>query len=76
RWLRRAVSNARALIAGTHHGVDEKHLQAYLDEFAYRFNRRERPDLICERCIAAAAACRPWTYREIVGAGKGVRNLG
>jgi transposase-like protein len=31
-WLRR-----------THHGVTHKHLQAYLDEFTFRFNRRRTP---------------------------------
>lgn len=28
---------------GCHHGVSEKHLQAYLNEFAFRFNRRFYP---------------------------------
>ena len=33
---------AEALLVGTHHGrVEAKHLQAYLDEFAFRFNRRK-----------------------------------
>jgi hypothetical protein len=30
-------------IRGTHHGVSGKHLQAYLDEFAFRFNPRRTP---------------------------------
>ncbi|MGE5529859.1 MAG: transposase, partial [Patescibacteria group bacterium] len=68
-WLRTALSNARALIGGTHHGLgsDGRHLQAYLDEFAYRFNRRHRPDTIFDHCVAAVAACPPWTWREITG---------
>ncbi|MCL2124158.1 MAG: transposase, partial [Desulfovibrionaceae bacterium] len=33
-------SNAKAYIQGTYHGIDEKYLQRYLDEFNYRFNRR------------------------------------
>jgi hypothetical protein len=28
---------------GTHHGVDPKYLQSYLNEFAFRFNRRNTP---------------------------------
>ncbi|MGE5529157.1 MAG: IS1595 family transposase, partial [Patescibacteria group bacterium] len=48
RWLRVAATNIKALIGGTHHGLgrsDGKHLQAYLDEFAYRFNRRRAADI-------------------------------
>ena len=69
RWLHVAVSNAKALIGGTYHGLGRlggKHLQTYLDEYAYRFNRRHRPDLIFDRCVAAVAACPIWTYRDIV----------
>ena len=37
-------SNLKAWLQGTHHGrVDPKHLQAYLNEFAFRFNRRFYP---------------------------------
>jgi len=35
------VGNLRAWLAGTLHGaVRPQHLQAYLDEFAFRYNRR------------------------------------
>lgn len=33
-------SNLDAWLLGTHHGVSPKHLQAYLNEFVFRFNRR------------------------------------
>ena len=69
-WLEVIVSNDKALIGGTYHGLDRmngKHLQAYLDEYAYRFNRRSRPDLIFGRCITALVSCPIWTYRDIVG---------
>jgi transposase-like protein len=36
-----AVSNLKRWLLGTHHGaVSAKHLQAYLNEFAFRYNRR------------------------------------
>ena len=75
-WMRTIVSNAMALIAGTHHGLgrDGKHLQAYLDEFCYRFSRRHRPDTIFERCVSAVAACPVWTYRDITGRKRVRRN--
>lgn len=70
RWIQIGISNLKALIGGTHHGLgraDGKHLQAYLDEYAYRYDRRHRPDTIFERCVVAAATCPVWTYRDIVG---------
>lgn len=37
-------SNLKAWLKGTHHGrVEPKHLQTYLNEFAFRFNRRFYP---------------------------------
>jgi hypothetical protein len=40
-WLHTVLSNAKAFVGGTFHGLDSKHLQSYLDEFCYRFNRRK-----------------------------------
>ena len=36
-------SNLKNWLGGTHHGVSAKHLQAYLNEFTFRFNRRFYP---------------------------------
>lgn len=36
-------SNLKTWLRGTHHGVSAKHLQAYLNEFTFRFNRRFYP---------------------------------
>lgn len=38
--VHRAFSNLKAWLIGTHHGVSSKHLQAYLNEFAFRYNHR------------------------------------
>lgn len=39
--VHRMISNVKTWLLGTHHGrVDPKHLQAYLNEYTYRFNRR------------------------------------
>ena len=40
KWLHTIVSNVKAFINGTYHGLDKKHLDYYLAEFCYRFNRR------------------------------------
>jgi hypothetical protein len=34
------VKNA---LRGVHHGVSRKHLQGYLNEYAFRWNRRDEP---------------------------------
>jgi len=36
-------SNLKTWLRGTHHGVSQQHLQAYLNEFTFRFNRRFWP---------------------------------
>lgn len=38
-----AFSNLKSWLKGCHHGVSPQHLQAYLNEFAFRFNRRFYP---------------------------------
>ena len=40
KWIHILASNAKAFIEGTLHGLDKKHLQPYLNEFCYRFDRR------------------------------------
>jgi transposase-like protein len=75
RWLHTMVSNAKALIGGTFHGLDSKYLQSYLDEFSYRFNRRHMLDRIFERCIVAMVECPIWTYWDIIGKTPNLKNL-
>lgn len=36
-------SNLKTWLRGIHHGVSPQHLQAYLNEFTFRFNRRHYP---------------------------------
>ena len=39
--IHRVFSNLKAWLQGTHHGrIEPKYLQAYLDEYTFRFNRR------------------------------------
>src|SRR5207247_7676171 len=41
--IHRVFGNLKTWLRGTHHGVGHAHLQAYLDEFAFRFKRRRTP---------------------------------
>jgi hypothetical protein len=51
------VSNGKAWLQGTFHGLGPKYMQPYLSEFCYRFNRRRlehRPvDHLLTACTAA-----------------------
>lgn len=66
KWIHTIISNAKAFIMGTYHGLDAKHLQAYLDEFCYRFNRRAKREEIFSRLLAACVDGCPLTYAELV----------
>ncbi|MCZ8515407.1 IS1595 family transposase [Paenibacillus filicis] len=67
RWLHTIISNAKAFIGGTYHGLDSKHLQAYLDEFCYRFNRREVKSELFNRLVHCCLSATTITYPELVG---------
>ena len=51
KWLHTIIGNAKAFISGTYHGLGGKHLQSYLDEFCYRFNRRSFSGEIFNRVL-------------------------
>jgi hypothetical protein len=67
KWVNILVSNAKAFILGTYHGVMKKHLQKYLDEYCYRFNRRFWPGQGFDRLLLACANARATTYAELRG---------
>src|ERR1700686_2113829 len=61
-------------LLGTHQGaVSLKHLDYYLDEFAFRFNRRKSASRgkLFYRLLQQAVAVKPSTYDEIVGRSPG-----
>jgi len=52
----RVISNLKAWLIGTHHGVGRPHLQAYLDEFVFRFNRRQTPEAAFQTLLGLGSA--------------------
>lgn len=58
-WVHRFISNAKSWINGTHHGVRDKHLERYLGEFTYRFNRRHDLNRLFHRALTACAVAKP-----------------
>lgn len=54
-WLHIMISNAKAFILGTYHGLPVKNLDAYLEEFCFRFSRRHFGANLFDRLALAMA---------------------
>ena len=50
---------------GCHHGVSPQHLQAYLNEFTFRFNRRFYPFNAFRSLLGIGAGNESPTYDEL-----------
>jgi transposase-like protein len=62
------VSLLKRWLLGTHQGaVDAKHLQAYLDEYVFRFNRRKSAQrgLLFYRLLESAMRTKTVTYKDL-----------
>lgn len=66
-WIHRLIGNAKAVIAGPHRGVSGKHLQRYLSEICYRFNRRFWGNQAFHRLLNACASTGTITCGELMG---------
>lgn len=64
-WVHILIGNVKSFIRGTYHGVSHKHLQPYLDEFCYRFNRRFNEFLMTDRLLTACLSTSTITYAEL-----------
>jgi len=62
-------SNLKTWILGTHHGVSQTHLQAYLNEFVFRFNRRFYPMTAFNSVLGLASRMMPPTYESLYSGG-------
>lgn len=59
-------SNLKTWILGTHHGaIARHHLQAYLNEYVFRFNRRFYPMTAFNSVLGLAARSVPPTYEAL-----------
>lgn len=65
-WIHRIISNAKAVIRGAHRGVSEKHLQSYLSEICYRFNRRFWEKELFDRLVKACVTTDTITYSQLI----------
>jgi transposase-like protein/predicted RNA-binding Zn-ribbon protein involved in translation (DUF1610 family) len=59
-------SNLKTWLQGTHHGrVEPQHLQAYLNEYTFRFNRRFYPFNAFRSLLGIGAGAESATYEEL-----------
>lgn len=63
-----AIANLKSWLIGTHHGVGRPHLQAYLDEFVFRFNRRGNPEAAFQTLLGLGSEHGPVRWATIRGA--------
>jgi transposase-like protein/predicted RNA-binding Zn-ribbon protein involved in translation (DUF1610 family) len=68
-WVHRVFANAKRWAMGVYHGLREEHLQRYLDEFVFRFNRRRTPEAAFARLLGLATAIGPHPYETIIATG-------
>jgi transposase-like protein len=58
-------SNLKSWLKGTFHGVSSKHLQAYLNEFVFRFNRRFYPMAGFQTLLGLSSKVEYPTYKGL-----------
>ncbi len=64
-----AIANLKRWLLGTHHGaVSPKHLQSYLDEFTFRYNRRKTKGVgrLVARALEQVVIQPPLNYKTLV----------
>lgn len=69
--VHRVFSNLKSWLIGTHHGVSPQHLQAYLNEHVFRFNRRGKPMAAFQTVLSLADERLGPTYAGLYGIAKG-----
>lgn len=65
KWVNTLTSNLKRFLLSTYHGIHPQYRQAYLAEFAYRFNRRYWPEEAFDRLLFACLNTQPTTLPEL-----------
>lgn len=71
--IHRVIGNLKTWLRGTHHGVSPQHLQAYLNEYTFRFNRRKTPMAAFQTVLGLAKERQGPTYKGLYGVKKGLK---
>lgn len=67
-WVHRILFNLKTWALGVYHGLRKEHLQAYLDEFVFRFNRRRTPHAAFRTLLGIGLAIKSVTYKMLSAA--------
>ena len=62
KWIHVMISNIKSNIEGTYHGLDNRYLRNYLDEFCSRFNRRNLVTSVFDKLLKC---CTTETYMRV-----------
>src|SRR5205085_6583965 len=65
-WTHRVFANLKRWALGVYHGLRRKHLQTYLDEFVFRFNRRRARHAAFRSLLCIAAVHSPLSYNMLI----------
>jgi hypothetical protein len=65
-WVHRVFSNLKTWALGVYHGLRRKHIQAYLDEFTFRFNRRRTRHAAFKTLLGIGLQLKPVTYKMLI----------
>ncbi len=68
--ISRVTANLKTWIDGTFHGVQKQHLQAYLNEYMFRFNRRFYRAISFQKLLGLGTLRAGQTYRETYAAAR------
>ena len=63
--VHRAISNFKTWLRGTHRSVSNEHLDVHMNEFTFRYNRRNTPMAAFQTLLGLCAQQAPTTYRQI-----------
>ena len=68
-WIHRVLALMKRWGLGTYHGLRRKHIDTYLNEFVFRYNRRFYRHVSFETLLELASHHHPSSYWDIVGRG-------
>jgi len=66
-WIHRVFSLLKRWGLGTYHGLRRKHIDTYLNEFVFRYNRRFYRHVSFETVLGLASRHQPTSYWDIIG---------
>jgi hypothetical protein len=65
-WVHRVFANLKTWPLGVYHGLRRNNIQTYLDEFAFRFNRRHTRPAAFRSLLGIGVVTKPVTYKMLI----------